>query len=557
MFPLRRIFIKKNLIIRPLSNKRQTATNIQEIEVKSVFHNVSSYKNKTAIIDNTGNYTFGSIFAEADSLSKKIVIQLNGKTGERVLFLCPNDASYVVTIWAIWLAGQIAVPLSPLHPESLLEYYVEDTKSQLLLSSLQFENQMGELSKKLNKSLMVLDNNLLKLDSSKRVIDDSSQDSLLPYVKSEAMILYTSGTTGKPKGVVLTHKNIFTQMKILTESWKWSDKDVILHTLPLHHVHGTINALFCPLFMGATTIMLPKFNAKEVWSYLLNRQNKNNDKVSVFMAVPTIYSKLVEEFNNNLHKEAEDIRQYLVNNFRLMVSGSAPLPEPLFNRWYEITGHQLLERYGMTEIGMCLSNAYKAEREPGYVGLPLPTVSVALADQETGKILLKYDENTANSNLEDVSGELLVKGDSVFKEYFNKPKETAKEFNQDGWFKTGDMAQYVKNKNKIKMLGRKSVDIIKSGGYKISALQIETLLLAHPDIKECAVLGVPDVTYGEKVAAVLVLEEGHKIDFEDLREWAKEKMPKYWIPSILKIVKEIPKNAMGKINKKALLKELF
>ncbi|CAG9772004.1 unnamed protein product [Ceutorhynchus assimilis] len=338
----------------------------------------------------------------------------------------------------------------------------------------------------------------------------------------------TSGTTGKPKGVILTHENISTQVEILTKAWKWNENDTILHTLPLHHVHGIINALFCPLSIGATTIMMPKFNSKETWQHLLSGQ------VTVFMAVPTIYAKLIDS-SDSVKKKLTAVR--------LMVSGSAPLPVPLYNKWLEITGHRLLERYGMTEIGMCLSNLYDSDREPGYVGLPLPSVTVAIAN-DNGEILLQCSningEITVTNN-QPITGELLVKGDSVFKEYYNKP--TSQEF-QNGWFKTGDICQYINNK--FRMLGRKSADIIKSGGYKISALQIETILVEHPSVKECVVFGLTDDVYGERVTAVIVPTTTGQLTLQELKAWATDKMPKYWIPSLLKVVEEIPKNAMGK-----------
>lgn len=311
--------------------------------------------------------------------------------------------------------------------------------------------------------------------------------------------------------------------------------------------------------------MLPKFSAEDVWLHLLGENKSSYDvDVSVFMAVPTIYSKLIEYYEKNLKSRKDDVKNRLKNKVRLMVSGSAPLPVPLYEKWLAISGHRLLERYGMTEIGMALSNEYDSDRAPGYVGVPLPEVSVRLSEKikDTFNILLECkNENGAvafNKNLnENVQGELLVKGEGVFKEYFNKPEATKKEFTEDGWFKTGDMCEYVPSENKFRILGRSSVDIIKSGGYKISALQIETVLLAHPDIKECAVLGVSDEVWGERIAAVIVIRSGADLPLDKLREWALDKMPKYALPTELKIIEDIPKNAMGKVNKKELKKNVF
>lgn len=221
----------------------------------------------------------------------------------------------------------------------------------------------------------------------------------------------------------------------------------------------------------------------------------------------------------------------------------------------------LITRYGMTETGMLLSNEYDSDRAPGFIGLPLPGVSAKLASEEKKTVMectnvdgqLKFQMKPQ----ETVSGELLVRGDGIFKEYYNRPQATAKEF-QDGWFITGDMCEYDIDNGKFKMLGRKSADIIKSGGYKISALQIETEILAHKDVKECMVAGVEDEAWGEKICAVLVARDGeNELNVNSITEFLAEKLPKYAQPKIYKVVKELPKNAMGKINKKQVLKSIF
>lgn len=293
-------------------------------------------------------------------------------------------------------------------------------------------------------------------------------------------------------------------------------------------------------------------------------------RVSVFMAVPTIYAKLIEEYDKLFGGDSKMqgyIKTSLKSKVRLMVSGSAPLPLPVYERWLALSGHKLLERYGMTEIGMCLSQEYDSEREPGFVGVPLPSVSIRIAeakdngdydwfvDATNSKGVVKI--KTTHCPKPDFQGELLVKGDSVFKEYYNKPEATKKEFTPDKYFKTGDICKYVPEKRLFKILGRNSVDIIKTGGYKVSAVEIETHLLAHADIRECAVVGLKDEKWGEKVGVLAVVRKGAQLDLETLRTWAKDKMPAYAAPTVLKIVEELPKNAMGKVNKKELLKSHF
>jgi malonyl-CoA/methylmalonyl-CoA synthetase len=268
--------------------------------------------------------------------------------------------------------------------------------------------------------------------------------------------------------------------------------------------------------------------------------------------VPTIYYNLIQHYEDSNYSQTEKkhIRQSLQRNIRLMMCGSAALPAPIMNKWHSITGHWLLERYGMTEIGMALSNPLHGTRVPGAVGLPLPGVSVQIVDSESGASLAEGDANgtTVHSDAASKGGDLLVRGPSVFLEYWNRPTATAESFTDDGWFKTGDTAAFYDNTYHI--MGRTSTDIIKSGGYKISALDVERHLLAHPDISDVAVLAVDDIKWGEIVAAVVVTKQ--EVDVGELHQWSKLHIPSYSIPRLWKFVGELPRNAMGKVNKKLL-----
>jgi malonyl-CoA/methylmalonyl-CoA synthetase len=283
-----------------------------------------------------------------------------------------------------------------------------------------------------------------------------------------------------------------------------------------------------------------KFDATQVYNALFNDQivNQGGD-FTLFMAVPTIYVKLIahhkEKFGDALIVSKKNER------FRLMVSGSAALPEPTFYAWRNITGHTLLERYGMTEIGMALSNPLHPveKRIPGTVGTPLPFVSVKLDDPQF--------VDGVNQ------GELLVSGPTVFHEYWNKPEATAKTFKGE-WFVTGDLAS-IDQDGVYRILGRLNADIIKTGGYKVSALDIEHVMMSHPSIAECAVLGVPDKEWGERVAALVVLNKEKTLALDELKEFLSEKLAKYKLPTILKFVKEIPRNQMGKVSKKQLVRD--
>lgn len=290
-----------------------------------------------------------------------------------------------------------------------------------------------------------------------------------------AMLIYTSGTTGNPKGVVLTMNNVISQTECMIKPWAWTEQvlkhfknhsqiknyikitfqDTILHVLPLHHTHGIVNCLLCPLQVGASIVMLPNFDPSLVFKHLLNKTNSN---VNVFMAVPTIYAKLLEYLKQNKENESK-LKETLIKNIRLMVSGSAALPQPLFESWRDLTGHTLLERYGMTEIGMALTNPLEVPfRKPGYVGHPFPGVQARIVQDD--KVLVQGDHvSTQVFTSDECVGDLQIKGPNVFKCYYNRPEATEKEFTQDGWFKTGDTGQF--DEKSFKILGRSSVDIIK------------------------------------------------------------------------------------------------
>lgn len=255
---------------------------------------------------------------------------------------------------------------------------------------------------------------------------------------------------------------------------------------------------------------------------------------SLFMAVPTIYVKMIQ----SLEAMSDTERDKVIGGFqtmRLMISGSAALPASIHARWEELTGQRLLERYGMTEIGMAISNPYRGERRPGFVGLPLPGTEVRLVT-ESGRVVREESE----------PGEIQVRGDAVFTEYWQRPDVTADSF-VDNWFRTGDIA--VREDGYYRIMGRRSVDIIKSGGYKLSALEIEAVLLDHPAIRECAVVGVPDETWGEAVAAAVVLESGETLELAELRNWCQDRMSSYKRPQRLVCVESLPRNAMGKVTK--------
>lgn len=485
------------------------------------FPHLNNGNNKVALVEGDTSYTYGEVNERIDRFATGLLGNKADLQEERIAFFIPASLDYVTVMHGVWRAGGIAVPLNVASAVSELDHYLTCASVTRMVANGEYQESLRELCAELNIELLSVEDVLAE---SAGALPELDQD-------RKAMMLFTSGTTNKPKGVVSTHKTIVAQITTLIDAWEWTADDVIPLFLPLHHIHGIINILSCGLWTGATVHMFDKFDipkiSKEVTAGTYN----------VFMAVPTIYVKLIQYFDTIDGAEVEQI----CNGFkamRLNISGSAACPVKLFNQWRDLTGQVLLERYGMTEIGMGISNPYNGERRAGCVGQPLPGVECQLFDE--------YDKPI---NEEAVPGEIRIKGDNVFLEYWDNPQATEESF-KDGWFCTGDVA--VVEDGYYRIMGRSSVDIIKSGGYKLSALEIEGVLLTHEDVAEVAVIGVEDDTWGEAVTAFIGLNAGASMEYEDLKAWCDGRMSSYKIPKAIRIVDALPRNAMGKVTKPAL-----
>lgn len=468
-----------------------------------------------------GTTTYQDLLDRSAALATVLLAGADDLKEARVALLAPAGASYVAAQWGLWRAGAVKVPICLTATEPEWEYSLTDSGASAVMADAASAKKIATLCARLG--LRVID-----IDA------PAGPAGKLPELTPvrRAMILYTSGTTSKPKGVVTTHAHIAAQIESLIKAWEWHASDRIPLFLPMHHIHGIINVTSCALWAGATIEPFAKFDQPAI----LDRVK--GDAYSLFMAVPTIYVKLIQA----LEAATPADRAAVVAGFqrmRLMVSGSAALPASVHEQWTALTGQKLLERYGMTEIGMAISNPLRGERRPGAVGQALPGVEIRLK-AENGDVI----------TAEDTPGEIQVRGSNVFTEYWGKPAATAESFEAGGWYRTGDMA--VLETGYYRIMGRLSVDIIKSGGYKLSALEIEAALLEHPHIAEVAVLGLPDDTWGEAVSAAVVTKNGAELALPALREWCKSRLSVYKVPQRLVVVKELPRNAMGKVTKPAV-----
>ena len=480
-----------------------------------------NFGNRLAIDGSGGTATYLELLACSGLVAAALLEDRDDLCDRRVAFLVPPGVEHVAVRWGIWRAGGIAVPLALSHPEPELERAVADCGPAALIGTEVEEERLRRIAGRAGIEFLPVP-----------VLSPEALAVALPEVTPDrpALMVYTSGTTGSPKGVVTTHSMVQAQITALAQAWDWRPDDRILHVLPLHHVHGMIVAMDTALWSGACCEFSSPFDADVVWGRLASGD------ITVFMAVPTIYGRLIRTWEG-ASEETRARWSRAAAGLRLMTSGSAALPISTMERWHEITGHRLLERYGMTEIGMALSNPLNGERRAGTVGQPLPSVEVRIVDCAGVEVA------------EGVSGQIEVCGPQVFCEYWRRPKETESAFRK-GRFMTGD--EGVVEDGYFRILGRRSVDIIKTGGYKVSALEIEETLRQHPSIADVAVVGVADEEWGECVCAAIVVADGDEPAPETIRSWCKERLAPYKVPRRLRYLDRLPRNSMGKVTKLAI-----
>lgn len=465
-----------------------------------------------AVIDEEGSHTFESLLERSRRVASSL--RRRGLAEQRVALLAHGSA-WVTGFFGILAADATVVPLSPLHPEAEHQYFVSASRSRAWLVGA----ELVARARAFEAALPVLVVPELVGEGDAAVTPRRTD-------ADEAWILYTSGTTGKPKGAVWSHGSVARLAELMGRAWSWQPQDRLLHVLPLHHLHGIGIALLTSLLGGGTTRMLRAFEATRVWEELA--------QCNVFMGVPTMHKKLFDAFDAASAAERERWAA-AARGLRLVTSGSAALPVSVGERWRALTGVYPLERFGMTEIGVGLANPLGGERRPGSCGQVLPGMNVRIVGGDGQDVR------------DGESGEIWIQGPTLFEGYDADPAATRAAFH-DGWFKSGDTAVWLPD-GYVKILGRTSVDILKSGGYKLSALEIEETLREHPGVADAAVVGIPDETWGERVVAAVCPRADASLDGGALREWLKTRLAPYKVPKQVVVWAELPRNALGKVVK--------
>ena len=464
---------------------------------------------------------YADLIARAGRMAN-VLVERGVKVGDRVAAQTEKSVPGLVLYLATVRAGAVYLPLNTAYTLNELDYFISDAEPSLVVCDPSKAEGIGALAAKVGAKVETLgaDGKGSLTDAAARA--KAEFNTVARGNDDLAAILYTSGTTGRSKGAMLSHDNLASNSLTLVDYWRFTKDDVLIHALPIYHTHGLFVASNVTLFARASMIFLPKLDPELIIKLMA--------RSTVLMGVPTFYTRLLQ--SPALTKES-------TSHMRLFVSGSAPLLADTHREWFARTGHAVLERYGMTETNMNTSNPYDGERVPGAVGHPLPGVSARVTDPETGKELPR-----------ETIGMIEVKGPNVFKGYWRMPEKTKAEFRDDGFFITGDLGK-IDDRGYVHILGR-GKDLVISGGFNVYPKEIESEIDAMPGVVESAVIGVPHADFGEGVTAVVVRQPGATIDEAAVLKGLEGRLAKFKMPKRVFVVDELPRNTMGKVQKNIL-----
>lgn len=465
-------------------------------------------------------------YADMAALSARYasaLAELGVTPGDRVAAQVEKSPEALMLYLGTLRAGAVFLPLNTAYTDAELDYFLANAEPKILVCDPVRHAALAPLAVKAGVQSAVT----LSADGQGSLADRSA--ACAPDFNDTprgpddlAAILYTSGTTGRSKGAMLTHGNLASNAEVLAALWRFSPDDVLLHALPIYHTHGLFVAVNTMLLSGGKIIFLPKFESSQCLALM--------PRATAMMGVPTFYTRLLQR---------EDLSRERAAHMRLFISGSAPLLEETHRAWFERTGHVILERYGMTETNMITSNPYDGMRKAGTVGFPLPGVALRIADPDSGAVLGQGE-----------TGVIEVKGPNVFQGYWRNLEKTAQEFRSDGFFITGDLGK-IDQGGYVHILGR-AKDLIISGGFNVYPKEVESEIDALSDVRESAVIGLPHGDFGEAVAAIIVPLPGASLDERSVRDALAQRLAKYKLPKRVIFVDELPRNAMGKVQKNVL-----
>ena len=471
-----------------------------------------------------GTLTYRDSQAATARLAHRLA-ELGVRPGDRVAAQVERSVEAIHLYLATLRVGGVFLPLNTAYTLPELEYFLGDSEPAVVVCSPERAEAVARFAGP-KAAVRTLDGHgrgslTDGVDSMPAKFDDVARTT-----DDLAAVLYTSGTTGRSKGAMLTHGNLASNAQALAQFWRYTERDRLIHALPLFHTHGLFVAINVTLAAGASIIMLPKFNPDRIVTLF--------QRATVLMGVPTFYTRLLQ--HPGLSRQA-------VAHMRLFVSGSAPLSADTHVEWKERTGHAILERYGMTETNMNASNPYEGERKAGSVGFPLPGVEIRIADAQTGAALPQGEP-----------GEIEIRGPNVFKGYWRMPDKTAAEFRPDGFFRSGDVG-LIDADGYLHIVGR-AKDLIISGGYNVYPREVEDEIGQVAGVVESAVVGLPDKDFGEAVAAVIVRAQGSQLDVAAVRAALEARLARYKLPKRIVFVRSLPRNTMGKVQKNVIREAL-